>query len=143
MHSFLYSPVVKAKANDLLAITDTRASTLHLVRPIVEPIVLIENAHATTNVLRDSDLIARLLPNIPFYFDPLNFESPARAIQAFELLARRKSCFTPLVQLNHSIPLPELRRVLILAESTYAMPQPPTSTPTPTTDSHAVPAHLR
>ena len=99
----VYVPVVKSKSNDLDAISRLQATSVGLIKPLLESPIAIENKVAVTDVAKAASEVSSRLPQIPHYFDPLNFEAEFRQLSAVQKLAAEGRSTTPTFGL-HRLP---------------------------------------
>jgi len=108
-----YVPIVKAKLNDTQAIVLMSERERSSIKPLFELPISIENKQASTDASKAVALLSKRLPDMPFYFDPLNFEAEFRQISSINNLAQIGKKVTPVFGLDR---LPDdvvaLRQVL-------------------------------
>jgi hypothetical protein len=95
-----YTPVTKAKANDLSALSLLSATAKQNIKPLIEPPVTRGESGFTTDLSAATTSLRLKAGDLPFYFDPLDFEIPSRQAAAFEELSDSNCAFTPVVGLG-------------------------------------------
>lgn len=108
----LYTPAIKAKANDISSLASLSTEALSRITPLLEVPISVERQLVETKVEKSVKEVAEKLPDIPFYFDPLGIESPMRQIAAFHALATLGRKVIPTISLDRPLDLPALRNVL-------------------------------
>jgi hypothetical protein len=108
----LYTPAIKAKANDISSLASLSTEALSRITPLLEVPISVEKQLVETQVEKSVKETAEKLPDIPFYFDPLGIESPMRQIAAFRALATIGRKIIPTISLDRPLDLPALREVL-------------------------------
>lgn len=96
----LYTPVVRAKNNDLKAIELLGDCAKSSIRPLIEAPLSLPDGQLRTNVMEAAELLGKRLEGVPYYFDPLGIESFERHVIAFNALAHVGSDFTPTIGLG-------------------------------------------
>lgn len=92
-----YTPVVRAKTNDISALNLLSASARMGVRPLVEPAMSLTGNELTTDVADAASKLIGKLNNFVYYFDPLGFESFDRHMQTFRTLFAAGENFIPTI----------------------------------------------
>jgi hypothetical protein len=95
-----YTPVVRAKANDIAALELLNNSAKARIHPLIEAPVTVNGGKLETKVGDAANLLSTRLADVPFYFDALGIESTARQLHAFEVLGNAKARFTPTIGLG-------------------------------------------
>lgn len=96
----LYTPVVRAKNNDLKAIELLGDRAKSSIRPLIEAPLSMTDGQLRTNVMEAAQLLGKRLEGVPYYFDPLGIENFERHVIAFDALASSGSHFTPTIGLG-------------------------------------------
>lgn len=92
-----YIPVARAKTNDLAALSQLSDEAKGGVKSLIEPPLVKSESVVTTDLAAAVAVIQKKMPDQPFYFDPLDFEIPARQTAALDALAEAGHIFTPVV----------------------------------------------
>ncbi len=111
-----YTPVVRAKKNDLGAITALSPSARARIFPLVEAPVLVSGGTLTTQSADAAIAASKMLGEVRFLFDPLGIEAPARQLLAFRTLVDAKSNFVPVFGLGRKA-IPEQALAALVADT--------------------------
>lgn len=108
-----YTPVVKAKASDLTALSLLSQRAKNNIKPLIEVAVSVDSGSVRTDIASATALLKSRPLDIPYYFDPLGIESHGRQIAAFESLTESGCSFTPVIGLGRgAIDTETLRKLL-------------------------------
>jgi hypothetical protein len=117
-----YTPVVKAKKNDLGALSALTATAKAGIFPLVESPITINGSTLATQCADAAAVAARLMGDSVFFFDPLGIEGPARQLLAFRTLVDSKANFVPTLGLARPlIPLQELTALVDDTKGRFAV----------------------
>lgn len=95
-----YTPVIKAKNNDIQAIALLSEAARSRVKPLIEVAIEASNGILAVDVDGATAAIVHRLPAIPFYFDPTGLVAPGEKLRSFESLSNAGTKFTPVFGLS-------------------------------------------
>lgn len=100
-----YTPVVRAKNNDLAALRALSDSAKARIFPLIESPIAVNGSSLSTQAEEAAVVAAAQLGDMPFFFDPLGLEAPSRQLLAFRHLIESGANFVPTLGLGRQ-PLP-------------------------------------
>lgn len=111
MHT--YTPVIKAKANDIAALSFLSAGAKLGTKPLIEAAVSIDGFNVGAKVTEAIAVIGAKMPAMDFYFDPLGLCSSGEQVKAFDSLSFTTKRFTPTIGLGRGrIAIDQLRSLI-------------------------------
>lgn len=119
---FQYVPTLKSKRNDIDAVVRVSSTARKWIKPLIEAPLSIEGKETRTDVAQAADIVIDRMPDMPFYFDPLDIEAEFRQLSAIERIAQQGKAVSPTFGL-HRLPAntASLKSILHSHELTFAI----------------------